>query len=93
MENFDDLVQVARDCARSIHGREALIAVEEMSSAYPVARRFRAAVRVRGVVVEAHHASGHSGSLKALAKDLASRSRGIVREHESTSFRAAVLGL
>lgn len=90
---IDDIVSVARECAKSIHGKDARVNVEEMSEAYPAERRFRASVRVRGVNVDAQHRPTHGEAAKALARELSSRSRAALESHRATDFRASVLGL
>lgn len=89
----DDFIAVARDCARQIHGDRATVAVEEMPSSFPEAHRFRASVKLRGVTVEAKHAGSHSGSVRELARDLATRTRAALHTHRDVEFRAGVLGL
>lgn len=93
MENINDFVSVARSCVESIHGPLATLVITESPPSYPDRARWRAAVQHRGVVVESRHASTLSDAVKALAADLASRSRDIVATHERTAFAAAVLGL
>jgi hypothetical protein len=90
---MDDLVGVACDCARAIHGDHATLSFEQAGPAYPSHVRWCASVRVRGVVVESKHAATHCESVRALACDLSKRSRALVDAHREADFRALTLGL
>lgn len=90
---IDDLTSVIRACAKQLHGDRALFSVEESPSAYPDASRFQALIRVRGVMVESHRAESYSAAVRALAGDLASRSRQALHVHRDVEFRASLLGV
>lgn len=89
---IDDLALVAETCAKAIHGDKALLVLAQNHPSYPPEKRWRATVIVRADTVEAKHAPKLSMAVKALAKDLASRSPRNVRLRDAVAIKAAALG-